>query len=147
MSADVFSFVASNGVELNQDMKRAKVKWATDDTWHFTNASFILSPGNVRVRVQGFRLGDAPVATTSEFVHNNTGLTFVAKINSESRALNCSADEDAPVSIKRTELTEGRVGGEISLTLNRCFDANTTEPINYDQLPITLEGRFSVKRK
>lgn len=142
MAEDTFTITASNGISFDQDTKYAKVKWATDDAWAF-DAGFSLI-----FRIQGFRFNDGPIAETQELINNNTGFSFKTKINGESVAISCRGTEDDLVGwVKRTELTETRVSGSFEVQLVRCIDGNTTKPIEYEHLPIIVEGVFSVDRK
>lgn len=140
MAEDTFSITASNGIYFDQDTARARVKWAEPESWSFTS-------GKLTMRVQGFRLGDAPVAETDELISNNTGFSFTAEVDGEPKALSCKLGADEVGTVKRTELTETRVAGSFRVELERCLDAYTAEPIDYPDLPIVVEGVFSVDRK
>jgi hypothetical protein len=138
---DVFSITASNGIAFDQDTRSVEVKWAKEDSWSFS--SMILG-----MRIEGFRMGDDPVTETDELVPNNTGLSFMQTVDGERMFFGCRLDNDTPVGwVKRTELTDTRVSGSFRVELSRCVDGNTAGPIDYDQLPIIVEGTFSVDRK
>ena len=140
LAEDQFSVTMGDTVVLDHTMKRAKVRWATEDSWHFASSK-------VAVRVEPFRIGDDPVASTEEFVARNTGFSWETTIDGAKRRVGCDPEEDQGVSINRTELTDTRVSGNFRMTLVRCDDFYTAEPVELDSLPFTIEGTFSVAIK
>ncbi len=137
---DKFSFVASNGVSFDQDSRSARVKWAQEDNWSFRTF-------NVQFNLQGRRFGDDAVADTDQFVPNNTSFSFQVASGDSKTQVSCRLGDDPKGWIKRTALTDELVAATFEITFDYCIDGNTAARLEYDQLPLTVEGSFSVERK
>lgn len=136
---DMYSITASNGVTLDQDMENAKVQNAQEDLWRFQTYSTIFT-------VSGSGLGDEPAGETDYLETNNTFMHFNVTIDGDRMQLACKIEEDGEGWMKRTKFTETRVAGSFMFVLTYCRDVYTSEPVDYDELPITVEGTFDVER-
>ncbi|MCR9136014.1 MAG: hypothetical protein NXI27_08470 [Alphaproteobacteria bacterium] len=78
LAEDRFSITIGGEVVLDNTMDKASVRWATEDNWHFAGR-------RTAVRVAPFRIGSTPVASTDEFVANNTGFSFETLLDGKKR--------------------------------------------------------------
>ena len=134
-----FTIKASNGIEISHGTKGAKVNWATQDSWSFSTG-FVVGE---RMRLEAWRLGDEAQAQTKEVVRSNTGLSFSIPSDGKKTTISCQPAEGPVGIIERTALSSSHVSGKFKIELVSCVDS-IGDPIEYNELPITVEGTFSV---
>ncbi len=138
MAEDTWTITTSEGLEFTQDMDRAKNRYAMEDMWEFSGQKFM-----ARVAPDF----DDGMNETTEFGTNNTIFTLPLEINGQVTQVGCDPAEDPVGTATITELTDDTISGTFEIEIVSCEDYMTAEPIEYDGLPFTISGEFSVERK
>lgn len=137
---DKFTIKTSNGLEMTETSKRARVFMATDDLWDFRGFG-------LELRVSARKLADEPASETTVFGGRNTIMFFYTKVDGKRSRIACDGGDDPRGWMKRAELTETLVAGAFQVELIRCREFYTGEDLRLDALPILVEGTFRVMRK
>lgn len=139
----VVSITASNGFELTQDTDRFDVYYAGDEGWDFRGGY------GLWFRIHSGRMDEAPEARSDELDGRNTLIGFYTEIDGKRTLIACRGPEgEDPVGwIERSALTDTEVAGSFEATFTRCFSFYEGTLVEYEHLPITATGTFSVELK
>ena len=138
---DFFTISTSNGLELTQNSKRAKIFSANEDMWDFRSSG-------LELRISARKLSEEnPISETNVFGTANTILFFYTDVSGKRTRISCHGGDEPEGWVKRTALTETHVSASFQVDMTSCRNFYTSEDIPLDGLPIRVKGKFSVKRK
>lgn len=133
-----FQATTSHGMSWDQSMPKAKARDARPDYVQVKATDFAF-------RIMANKIADEGAATSTDINFNNSFLHFKTEVGGKKMMIGCKPDQEAPKGkFERTKLDDTTVEGKFELELTQCSNWESGEAVEYDGVPFTVTGSFSV---